>query len=287
LYSGFFAIAAFLIITLFLNKQKEKSLRHSIPPGYIFSYAGILIFLVAGFLDMFWHIIFGIEVDVEALLSPTHLLLATGGFLIVIGPYMKATKDEEFYTYSWFHKLPAMLSLVYGLLIFSFMTQNIHPLVFVHADGVRPLTDTLIFYKQSLGEAGILLQTACIMTCILSAIVTLKKLPQGLLFILFTLLAVGMSFMKDQFRFIIPSMISGIFAEIIYGYLKPSLTHERSFQLFSFLIPIIFFSFYFLTIGITGHIWWKIHFWAGSIFLSGFVGFLISYVMLTAKKKLS
>ena len=36
--------------------------------------------------DMFWHIIFGIEVSIDALLSPTHLLLLIGALLILSGP---------------------------------------------------------------------------------------------------------------------------------------------------------------------------------------------------------
>jgi hypothetical protein len=39
---------------------------------------------------MAWHLVFGIETDVAALLSPTHLLLATGAALIVAGPLRAA-----------------------------------------------------------------------------------------------------------------------------------------------------------------------------------------------------
>ena len=36
---------------------------------------------------MIWHEIFGVETGVEALLSPTHLMLALGGSLMVSGPF--------------------------------------------------------------------------------------------------------------------------------------------------------------------------------------------------------
>lgn len=32
---------------------------------------------------MAWHVVFGVEVGLEALLSPTHLVLLTGGFLLL------------------------------------------------------------------------------------------------------------------------------------------------------------------------------------------------------------
>lgn len=39
---------------------------------------------------MLWHSRFGIEAGIEALLSPTHLVLALGGMLMVSGPLRAA-----------------------------------------------------------------------------------------------------------------------------------------------------------------------------------------------------
>ncbi len=55
-------------------------------PGYGLSLLGVSIFALGGVSDMIWHMLFGIEVNVDALLSPTHLLLAVGMALIVSGP---------------------------------------------------------------------------------------------------------------------------------------------------------------------------------------------------------
>lgn len=46
---------------------------------------GIALFGVAGVGDMAWHEVFGIEANVEALLSPTHLLVIVGAGLFVSG----------------------------------------------------------------------------------------------------------------------------------------------------------------------------------------------------------
>ena len=47
----------------------------AIPDGYGLSLLGALVFLFGGIGDMLWHEIFGIEDNIEALTSPTHLLL--------------------------------------------------------------------------------------------------------------------------------------------------------------------------------------------------------------------
>jgi hypothetical protein len=78
LYSAFAVVAAFLVLSLLRNHRKGYPWREALPPGYHLSLLGVAIFAVGGILDMIWHILFGIEVSVEALLSPTHLLLAFG-----------------------------------------------------------------------------------------------------------------------------------------------------------------------------------------------------------------
>ena len=54
------------------------------------STAGVVIFGTGMVTDFIWHQIFGIEVDLEALVSPTHLLLMTGGVLLASGPFRSA-----------------------------------------------------------------------------------------------------------------------------------------------------------------------------------------------------
>jgi len=44
------------------------------------SLLGVAIFGLSGGVDFLWHSLFGFEVDTEALLSPTHLSLAIGGY---------------------------------------------------------------------------------------------------------------------------------------------------------------------------------------------------------------
>jgi hypothetical protein len=43
-------------------------------------------FPAAGLADFLWHAAFGIEADIAALLSPTHLLLLSAGVLMFSGP---------------------------------------------------------------------------------------------------------------------------------------------------------------------------------------------------------
>lgn len=86
LYAGFAIAGAFLAVNLVRNRIKGYPWLEALPPGYSVSLLGAVIFAVGGVLDMIWHILFGIEMSVDALLSPTHLMLALGVVLMVTGP---------------------------------------------------------------------------------------------------------------------------------------------------------------------------------------------------------
>ena len=47
---------------------------------------GVAVFGAGAVGDLIWHEVFGIEADIEALLSPTHLVLLIGGLLRASGP---------------------------------------------------------------------------------------------------------------------------------------------------------------------------------------------------------
>jgi Tol biopolymer transport system component len=141
LYSGFFALFALLTLTAGRNRGRGYAWRRVLPPGYGLSLAGGFIFLVGGVLDLIWHQIFGIEANTEALLSPTHLILATGIALLVTGPVRAAGPLANDLTRSgmfagphvWARRLPPLLGLTFLLALCTFFTQFAHPLADLRA----------------------------------------------------------------------------------------------------------------------------------------------------------
>jgi len=85
-YSGFVATAGWVLATATRARQPEPSGLAAFPAGYGLAVVGVVIFAVGGAGDLAWHSIIGIEQDVEALFSPTHLLLFAGMALILSTP---------------------------------------------------------------------------------------------------------------------------------------------------------------------------------------------------------
>lgn len=137
-YSGFTAVAIFLGINQWRNVSKGYPFGRALPEGYVLSLVGAGIFAVGGVGDLIWHTLFGIEVDTEALLSPTHLLLGTGMVLIVSGPLRAAWRRiPSGHAGGWRVFLPMLLSVTLLLAVLSFFTSYAHPFIDTHAARLR------------------------------------------------------------------------------------------------------------------------------------------------------
>ncbi|MFK4729486.1 hypothetical protein ROT00_07355 [Agromyces mediolanus] len=81
-----------------------------IPAGYRPAVAGAALFAVGGVFDMFWHIAFGVEFGIDALLSPSHLMLFAGGTLLLSGPLLASRRRVD--AGSTAARVPALLAVV-------------------------------------------------------------------------------------------------------------------------------------------------------------------------------
>src|SRR5688572_4377461 len=87
LYSGFALTAAWTFWLGYRRRaQAPQWWRNGWPAGYGLGALGAVGFTAAGVLDMIWHSIFGVEITLDIVLSPSHLLLTLSGTLLVTSP---------------------------------------------------------------------------------------------------------------------------------------------------------------------------------------------------------
>lgn len=132
LYSGFAAISTTLAVAWLRGVYGRRPLTAAVPEGYELSALGVLLFGLGGVLDLLWHKRFGIEAGTDALLSPTHLLLATSGILIVTGPLRAAWRRPQA-SLGWRTGAPAIAAATLTLAVLGFFTQFAHPFVTAYA----------------------------------------------------------------------------------------------------------------------------------------------------------
>ena len=281
LYSGYLAVAAFLLVVFVRNRRGGAAWRRTVPTGYGLSLLGAGIFAVGGVLDLIWHVLFGIERNVEALLSPTHLMLALGAVLMVSGPLRAAWQRPPAEPHESRSKLfPMLLSLAYILAICTFFTQFANPIANSYADQhtIEPLED--------LGIASILLQTALFMGGVLF-VLRRWRLPLGAFTLLYMINSTVSSLMAKSslvIAVVILAALTGFLLDLLYQWLKPGAADKIALRLFAFAVPIVTNSVYFLGLFAIKGIAWSVHLWMGSIVMAGVVGLLLSYVLVPPQK---
>ena len=109
------------------NLLRGYSLRNGLPAGYWTSATGVIVFILGGGFDTWWHTKFGIETDIQGLVSPSHLLLAFGGTLIFAGVFRSIAMQYGEFAGGWKRIGPAVLAGLAMLMLLGFFTQYAQP----------------------------------------------------------------------------------------------------------------------------------------------------------------
>jgi len=92
-YTGFFATAAWIWWTVrrpLMDRRFDQ-----IPVGYGAAVVAVGVFAVSAAGDMTWHLIFGVEQNINILFSPTHLGLGASMVAILLTPVRSAWADRS------------------------------------------------------------------------------------------------------------------------------------------------------------------------------------------------
>lgn len=279
-YSGVLAVLFLLFIQLYRNHSKGYLWTKSLPREYMFSLLGMSLVLIGGPGDLIWHSLFGIEIGIEALLSPTHLLLAFGGAMVVSGPLHAIWYRDH--TVQSIHAIPVILSFSYFLMTLGFMLQFLHPFNFPW------MADTFISnnpinsdYARGLGIANAVIFTGIFMGLVLAS-VRHWIFPFGSFTLVLGLNALAVTLMHGKYYFfILTALVAGLLIDILYQKFCSLALREKHVRIFGTLAPIILFTTYVVSLFLFDAISWSVHMWAGMILISGITGFLMTYLVIS------
>ncbi|HET7815822.1 MAG TPA: hypothetical protein VFL13_15780, partial [Candidatus Baltobacteraceae bacterium] len=128
LYGTMALTGLFLLGAGLRNLRRGYAFRNGLPFGYWTSALGVVVFLLGGVFDFWWHSMFGIEVDIEGLISPSHLTLAFGGMLVFAGTLRSIGAQYGSQERRWRSLGPAVLASIAVLMLLGFFTQYASPL---------------------------------------------------------------------------------------------------------------------------------------------------------------
>jgi hypothetical protein len=288
-YSGFAAVAAWIGWKVVQGEggSGARSLP-GIPVGYGLGVAGLVLFAVGGFGDALWHIFLGIETELDALLSPTHLLLFAGMALIVTSPLRAAwaaPDDRDARRLTTF--LPAILSLTLltALISFFFMYasafSDMSPVVTASdwAGSGEPYPGDYFFQYQ--GITTVLISNVILIAPLLYLLRRWQP-PFGSATVLFTLVAVLVTALMafETAWSIVPAAVGGLAADLLIHRLRPAPEHPAAYRMVAAAVPAILWSAYYVAMGFVAPIAWVPELWSGTIVFASFSGFALAQLML-------
>ncbi len=269
LYSGWVANASVLFVTGLVGRSRGRSWRTALPPGYFLSLLGALGFGLGGLGDMAWHELFRIERGIEALLSPTHLLLAVSMGLLVSGPFRAALRHRAS------NQLPALISLALTLSVVTFFTQAAHPVAQLWGLG------SLHNYRDDdFAATALVLGGATFAAAALFAL-KLSQPVAGAFALIFGSNALLMGLLNQfvyPLKWTLAFALGGLVLDVLCAGLSKSGAQTKR-HLVAICTPVFLIGAYFIASQIAttaGGITWRIHFWMGILVLTGMSGLLLS-----------
>ena len=270
-YSGFAAAALWMVYLV----RKHSG----VPIGYRSGIIGVGIFALGGIGDLIWHSVFGIEVSLDALLSPTHLALLTGILLILTSPLRSSWHRPTARATPWGQILPALLSTTLVIAVLQFF--------FLYASGwtselpgvsFQPNDDELL---AAYGVLEILVSSAIMFGGVL---VFLKRYrpPPGSFILLFGVVGVLMSALDGFFWpwQMLQMLAVGVAADLLVARIDPDPAVALRFRLFGLLAPIAAWSIRFIAFSaFRPNLGWPPEIWGGAIVFAGLLGWGLSVLM--------
>ncbi len=126
---GMMALNGIVLGTIAIrNVMRGDPARYALPFGYWTSFIGVILFAIGGLFDLWWHTRYGIEADINALISPSHVWLALAGALVFSGPLISITARYGARSQGWRITGPAILSATALLTLIGFFTQYAQPI---------------------------------------------------------------------------------------------------------------------------------------------------------------
>lgn len=280
LYSGIGIAMAIMAEQVRRNRLQGLRGVAAIPAEYRLAAVGGAVFVSGGLVDMAWHEILGIEVGVEALLSPPHLLLCVAGVLVFTGPLRAAWRTLP-QRPGWRDVGPALFSLMGLAALLGFFTQYVSP--FTHRyPALVPDPGESADLLHATGVAGVIVTAGILVAAVLVAAAR-WRLPFGAVTLIVAGAAALMMTQRGTYELLPATLLATLAGDVLLWRMPPVHRGAGALRWVGTAIPVLVFTGYFATLGITQALTWSVHLVTGTIVVAGAVGSLVAAVLLAPR----
>lgn len=283
LFAGLFVSYAFTGVAVLYYRRRGYPMRLALPDGYSHTIAGLVVTLIGGVLDMIKHSLWGFEEGFNALVSPSHLIIGAGMFLIISGPILSALRRSD-PPRTLFGQLPMILAVASMMELIHWGTQFIF-LSYAELMNapVAPASmphDTLTllsiqYYKQGLGVLAALVQGILIAGFSLYVVRRIRLARGGLAILLLVgnvFIAAAHANYPGQFWAVVcASIVAGVAGEFFS--VGPETVSVARWNGFAFCVPAAYWAALLGVLALTmGGLWWSPDIISGTVLFAGFAG---------------
>ena len=278
-YSGYLLVAIAFCGATVINRARGYSLALSVPDGYRLTGVGLFSFASGGIGDMVWHMLFGIERGVEALFSPTHILMGIGIGLTVTGPLRAAWRRQD--TNCWRELAPAVASLGIFLAALTFFLMFCFPVtVLLGTSG----TDSDYFRNDVAKVAGMV--GATVTAAVLAGPILLAllrwRLPLGALTSVLWLAILGAAIVDYERPLMIwlalGMAVPAVAVDFLAWRARPT-DNPNALHLLAPAIPFLLYCGYYVVLLSTVGTTWSVHMWTSTIVIPTLACWLLSFLL--------
>jgi hypothetical protein len=283
------------------RRAAQDSWAQAVPQGYGLGVVGVAVFAVGGGGDLLWHQVFGIEQNLAALLSPTHLLLLTGIALILLAPFRAAWSAPQPPSAGRRGAVPAFLSitLLTALVAFFFGYNSLFSLPtgelaggpaevvpFSHGQGQAPEPAGDVDVEGRAEDTQIRGIMAARSTSLILVAPVLRMLGRwrlvfGAATILFLVVATVIVTVHGfgAWESLLGAAAAGVAADAAIAGLRPSPDRMGAFRAVGSLIPMVVIGCTFLAAVWRSPFGWPAELWTGTVFFGGLAGYALAFLM--------
>jgi hypothetical protein len=278
LYGGFSLLVVWLAWMVWRRRRSQNRWVGLVPLGYGWGWVGVALFAAGGVGDMLWHLAFGIEAGLDALVSPTHLLLLTGGTLLLTSPLRAAAATGR-------DRWPAVVSMAAATSLAGFFLSYVS--VFADPGAREPLRNLPAdLPEHRAAELPVIAGLAGYVVCtvlLIGPVLYLRRrrlLPPGSIAVLAGAVAIP-AVSLSHLVFIIPAIaaLAGAGLVDLILTIRPNLPDA----LLASLVPASMWTGQLLGLASSGELRWPPQLWAGVVVLTALLAATLTWLLAPAE----
>lgn len=273
-YSGF-ALTALLVLARLRRRREalpadQRSWAAVVDPATRGTVAGLALFAVGGVGDGIWHTLLGVETSIDALLSPTHVVMFLG-LLLVLSTPLRRPGGIGSLAPTWRGQGAAVTSLLLTVSLVAFF------LTYLWGPGMPFLYDQSFAPGQEVAATtgmGAVLVSSLVLTWPLLWLLTRGRTAPGALVLVPTVVnaLVLLAFWEHPLAILSPVVAGGVAEVVVRSRVAERLPGRGRLVVVAVAFPALTWATTFVLLAVEGSLQWPPELWGGAILFAGLSG---------------